>query len=103
MGLRLLLDTVAREYYLSIDDNLAMQDTVYKTFLSKVAKPALREKGSVSELNASSLAADWLDSGYNLEGILGKWAHGSMAATQGDVLKASKLVGEIIRTTWSDR
>lgn len=103
MGLRLLLDTVAREYYSSIGDNSVADDAVYKTFLSKVAKPAFKDNGLVSELNVSSLAADWLDSNYNLEGILGKWAHGSMTSTLDDVLKASNLVGEIIRITWSDR
>lgn len=101
MGLRLLLDTVAREYYIEHEDELAQQDAVYKTFLNSVAKTALSKQTDKASLNSLSLSQKWLNSEINLEGILGKWAHGSMPVSIDSVLETSQIVGDIIRATWS--
>lgn len=103
MGFRLLLDTVAREYYAEIDADLAQKDETYKQFLKSVAKPALAKQVQRLNLNRFSLAEEWIDGNYNLEAILGKWAHGSMLVTVDSVLNTSYLVGDIIRETWSEK
>ena len=101
MGLRLLLDITAREYYFSGGDPLVQKDDAYKTFLKRVAKPALSTQLLIADNNEMALTAEWLNGEYNLEAILGKWAHGSLPASPGDILKASKLVGAVIQATWS--
>ena len=102
MGQRLLLDTVAREYYIEQGNELAKKDAIYGTFLKTVGKPALSKQLDKGNLNALSIKPAWLDSEDNLEGILGKWAHGSMPVSIDSILETSYIVGDIIRITWSD-
>lgn len=92
MSLRLLLDTAARSYFIAIGDNKeAEKDNAYKKFL-KEAKKSLKKQ----QENSLSLNNEWLSDERNLDAVLGKYAHGSITYKQGDILKDSIIVADIL-------
>jgi len=92
MSLRLLLDIAARTYFIDIGDtNAAGKDNAYKNFL-KEAKKNLNKQ----QENSLVLNNEWLSDQRNLDAVLGKYAHGSIVYKQGDILKDSKIVADIL-------
>lgn len=94
-SLRLLLDTVAREFFIS--KNVPVGDQALGKFMKEEVKPYYRNKVDKSDLNHLSKYADWMDGGNSLETILGKWAHGTLDVFYDDFVKQSVLVAEIIK------
>ena len=69
----------------------------------------LRPKGSRSnelyraiDINEITLNSEWIDGKYNFEGILSKWAHGTLSADKESIVRVSRLAGNIIRLMWSN-
>lgn len=93
IALRLLIETGAREYYNQLESELGNHDQIYKRFLKEAHQEMQMEK---STQNFLFLTDTWLNSNYNLEAILGKFAHGNMIVTKSDVIKTSVIIGDII-------
>lgn len=97
-SLRLLVETVAREYFASIGKDHG--DSSLKTFLKDVAKPMLKEKLDSAGVNDFVFAADWVNGSHNLDAVLGKWAHGTLSVDRASLVRESELVALIIKETW---
>jgi len=99
MSLRLLLDTAARVYFINKgDEKAAAKDDAYKQFLKEAKKQLNKE-----EENSLVLINEWLSDKRNIEAILAKYAHGTIIYKQGDVLKDSIIVGDIIEHYFKKR
>jgi len=88
MSLRLLLDVAAREL-LGID-----KDKAYKKLMEKAKKEMKIKK---EDKNFLALTNSWLDEKENLEGIFSKYAHGNIPVDEGNLIKLSKIVGDILK------
>ena len=95
-SLRALLEVVAREFYLERDGKEPRESAV-GPFMKDVVKPLVKEKMSVGASNYLALRADWITERNSFEGILHKWAHGSMVVNYEDFVEQSVIVAEIIR------
>ena len=98
-SLRLLVETVAREYFASINEDYG--DNSLKLFLRDVAKPKLKAKVDSVGMNDLALASEWLDGDHNLDAVLGKWAHGTLSIDRASLVRESELVALIIKEIWS--
>lgn len=98
-SLRLLIETVAREYYASIGDERG--DSALSPFLKEVAKPAIKAKLDPEGRNNLALASEWIDGKHNFEALLGKWAHGTLAVDRAALVRQSELVALIIDEVWT--
>ena len=94
MSLRLILDVAAREYYKNNKDEKFDKNAPYKSFL-KMIKNKFKNNGQKEITNYLALS-DWLSSDYNLEALLGKYAHGDIEFRKEDVLKNSFIVADIL-------
>ena len=99
ISLRLLMESVAREYFLSTGEDRG--DNSLRDFLKDVAKPAVKEKVDAVGRNNLTLASEWIDGKYNLEAIFGKWAHGTLAVDRAALVRQSEFVALIIDEIWS--
>ncbi len=88
MSLRLLLDVAAREL-LGIDE-----DKAYKKLMEKAKKEMKIKK---EDKNFLVLTNSWLDEKENVEGIFSKYAHGNIPVDEGNLIKLSKIVGDILK------
>ncbi len=93
MSLRLLLETAARVHYK--DDPKVANDQIYSTFL-KDAKKDMKSPNKKPQQNFLSLTSSWLSGSTNLDGILGKFAHGNITPSEHDILEQSKIIGDIL-------
>lgn len=93
MSLRLITEIAARVYFDEVNPEIAKNDQLYNDFL-KVAKKEMILKQDL--INYLSLTKEWLDSNEKLEGILAKYAHGSIPVTKDGILKNSFIIGEIL-------
>lgn len=93
MSLRLIVDLAAKEYYMVNEPTKT--DKQFEDFL-KLAKNEFKKQPTKEKVNYISLTTDWLSSKYNIEGILHTWAHGDLPANKSEVLKMSKIVGDIL-------
>lgn len=98
-SLRLLMETVAREYFESIDEDRG--DKALSNFLKEIAKPTINTKIDSVDKNNLALASEWVNGSYNLEGLLAKWAHGTLAVDRSALVRQSKLVALIIDEVWT--
>lgn len=99
VSLRLIIDLSARIYYKSIGDiETSEKDQIYKDFL-KLAKQQL----SKEQVNFLSLTNDWLSGSYNLDGLLGKYAHANIVPNRSDILKMSCVVADILEYFFKDK
>lgn len=98
-SLRLLMESVAYEYYASIGEDRG--DKSLANFLKDVAKPAIKSKIDTVGRNNLALASEWIDGRYNLEAFFSKWAHGTMAVDRASLVRQSELVALIINEVWS--
>lgn len=92
MSLRLILETAAREYY-KVERVNSSEDRVYKRFIDKVKEDYKTQQNKSEELNSTALM-DILSN--NFEAFLSKYAHGNIIYTKSDILKISKIIGEIL-------
>lgn len=99
--MRLLLEICAQEYFKAVDSNKDCKDGALKPFL-KEAKKKMAETASFDDINEITLNSEWIDGKYNFEGILSKWAHGTLSADKESIVRVSRLVGNIIMLMWSD-
>ncbi len=93
MSLRLLLETAARVYY--GDHPKVAKDQIYSTFL-KDAKKEMKSPNNKPQQNFLSLTSSWLSGNTNLDGILGKFAHGNITPSEHDILEHSKIIADIL-------
>lgn len=93
MSLRFLLDVAAREYYAKSNPDKLNSDSLYGDFI-KVAKKEMIL--SQKRINYLSLTNDWLDSKNSLDGVLAKFAHGSIPVAKDGILEKSYIVGDIV-------
>lgn len=98
-SLRLLIETVAREYFASIGEE--HKDSSLKPFLKNVAKPMLKAKIDSAGINDFTLASEWVNGSHNLDATLDKWAHGTLSADRDSLVRESELVALIIKEIWS--
>lgn len=93
-SLRLLMETVAREYFASIGDDRG--DKALSNFLKEVAKPAISAKIGTVERNNMALASEWIDGMHNFEALFAKWAHGTLAVDRSALVRQADLVALVI-------
>lgn len=93
MSLRLILDVAAREYY--TEEELKKENTPYRKFLKEV-KSKFRDDNSYK--NLSTLTLSWVVNQENFENIMDHYAHDSVVYTENDILKVSKIIGEILES-----
>lgn len=98
-SLRLLMETVAREYFVSLGEDCGDQSLT--KFLKDVAKPAVAAKMSVVGRNNLALASEWIDGKYAFEAYFAKWAHGTLAVDRSALVRQSELVALIIDEVWT--
>ncbi|WP_347711401.1 hypothetical protein [Olsenella uli] len=99
ISLRLLMETVAREYFASRGDNRG--DNSLRDFLKDVAKPTVKKKVDEVGLNKFTLASEWIAGQYNFDAIFGKWAHGTLEVDRASLVRQSELVALIVKEIWS--
>lgn len=101
-SLRALLEVVAREFYLE-KEGKQLHDSAVKPFMKDIVKPLVRQKMDDDTSNYLALKADLITDSNSFEGILHKWAHGSMAVNYEDFVEQSVIVAEIIKAVhWKD-
>lgn len=98
-SLRLLVETVAREYFTSIGEE--HKDSSLKPFLKNVAKPMIKAKIDSVGINDFTLASEWINGSHNLDATLDKWAHGTLSTDRDSLTRESELVALIIKEIWS--
>ncbi len=98
-SLRLLMETAAREYFASIGEDRG--DKALASFLKDVARPKIKAKIDSVGRNNLALASEWIDSRYNFEGLLSKWAHGTLAVDRLALVRQSELAALIIDEVWT--
>lgn len=98
-SLRLLVETVAREYFTSIGEE--HKDNSLKPFLKNVAKPMIKAKIDSVGINDFTLASEWINGSHNLDATLDKWAHGTLSTDRDSLTRESELVALIIKEIWS--
>lgn len=98
-SLRLLMESVAREYFASIGEDRG--DRTLANFLKDVAKPAVAAKIDAVGRNNLALASEWIDGRYTFEALFAKWAHGTLAVDRSSLVRQSELVALIIDEVWT--
>lgn len=99
-SMRLILDTAAREYYKENPDATIKGDAVYRSYIKLIKENSTPEDVNTMRLNKPM--AD-LISGENVEGLLGKLAHGAVHADIGMVLNLSYIIGHILNIHFSNK
>lgn len=101
-SLRILLETVAREYYLLCCGKDFGDDALGK-FMKEVVKPLARKTKEADIKNYLSLEADWISERNSFEAVLHKWAHGTMSVNHEDFVKQSRIIAEVIKQVhWAE-
>ena len=93
MSLRFLLDITAREYFENTNPDKFKTDSLYADFI-KIAKKEMNL--NQKNINYLALTNQWLDSKHSLDGILAKFAHGSIPVSMDSILTNSYIVGDIV-------
>lgn len=99
-SLRLLLETVAQEYYAAQYPKIDKGDDALDSFLQDIVKPHFRKQNDCRLLNQYSLASQWINGEKNLEATLHKWAHGTLRADNANILSHALLIAEVIKEFW---
>lgn len=99
-SLRLLLETVAREYY-EAQGKEAGQNA-FNSFMKDVAKPAIKKKLDATDKSYMALASEWIDGDVPFDALFHKWAHGVIPVERASLVRQSELVALIIQELWSD-
>lgn len=93
MSLRLLLETAARVHM--YNDPGLLKDQIYNSFM-KIAAKDMKDPKDKPKRNFLSLTEGWLKKDSNMDGILHKFAHGSIQITEHDLYENSYIVGDIV-------
>lgn len=93
MSLRLLLEVGARVYYEN-DVETSKSDQIYKKFLKQAGTEMVLKQ---DEINFFALTQGWLAKNSDIEGLLGKFAHGNLLTIEDDILESSKVIADIIK------
>lgn len=93
MSLRLLLEVGARVYYEN-DFETSKSDQIYKKFLKQAGQEMILKQ---DEINFFALTQGWLTKNSDIEGLLGKFAHGNLLTIEDDILESSKVIADIIK------
>ena len=98
MSLRLLLEFAAREKFEQENNRKIMPSdgNIYKIFINRAKREMSQEN-----LNFSVLTQNWLNANENIEGLLGKYAHGEIAYDKGNMLHLSYCVADILKYYFS--
>ncbi|MEI7749386.1 MAG: hypothetical protein WCJ25_00075 [Candidatus Moraniibacteriota bacterium] len=95
MSLRLILDVAARVYYNKQGDiTNAKQENPYKDLI-KLFQREYAEKNTDGYL---SITSDYLNKNFNLDALLGNFAHGNVIVSKNDVMNMSYVTGDILET-----
>ena len=96
MSLRLLLNLAAIEHYNKKPSYERSGNTndgvIYSNFLKEMKSSMNKE-----DINTLTITDSWLSGDYKLEGILGKYAHGTINYSREDILKTSEIVADILK------
>ena len=98
-SLRLLMETVAREYYQ--DKKVNPGESPFNTFMKNVAKPVIKDVLDESNQKSYALASEWIDGNLKFEGLCHQWAHGAMPVDRSSLVRQSKLAALIIDEVWT--
>lgn len=98
-SLRLLVEIVAKEYFISIGEE--HKDSSLKPFLKNVAKSIIKAKIDSVGINDFTLASEWINGSHNLNATLDKRAHGTLLTDRDSLTRESELVALIIKEIWS--
>jgi len=96
-SLRLLLESVARDYYMSQDPPVDMHTSAVGPFIKNVVKPSLREEGAKTILSEKSVASVLLDEKTNFDSLLHYWAHGTIDVDETLLVREARALSEIIK------
>lgn len=93
MALRLILDVAARVYYNKQGDikNAGLENP-YRNFI-KLFQEECAEKNIDGYL---SITSDYLNKNFNLDALLGNFAHGNIIVSENDVMNMSCVTGDIL-------
>ena len=100
-SMRFFLEICGQEYFAEYEPERDLKDGALKPFL-KLAKRQMKESCESKLLTTTSLEAEWLNGNINLEGVVSKWAHGTLPADESAILRHSQIIGAIVRKNWSD-
>ena len=100
MSLRLLLEFAAREQFEKENKRKIMpsDNNIYKNFVKRAKKEMAQET-----LNLSVITQNWLSANENIEGLLGKYAHGEIAYDKDNILQLSYCVADILEYYFSKK
>lgn len=98
-SLRLLMETVAREYFASIGEDYG--DRSLSKFVKDIVKPTITAKLDTTERNSLVLASEWINGINTFEALLSKWAHGTLAVDRASLVQQSELAALIIDVLWT--
>ncbi len=87
MSLRLILEIAGRVHFENADEN-----NVYKNFLKKAKEEMSKSNKNFLSINTLS----WINENEKIDAILAKYAHGNMPVDNGNILKQSEIVGNIL-------
>lgn len=100
MSLRLLLEFAAREQFEKENKRKIMpsDNNIYKNFVKRAKKEMAQET-----LNLSVITQNWLSANENIEGLLGKYAHGEITYDKDNILQLSYCVADILEYYFSKK
>ena len=100
MSLRLILDVAARVYYNKQGDVInAEKNDPYKNFI----KLFQREYAGKETKAYLSVTSNYLNKNFNLEALLGNFAHGNILVSKSDVMNMSYVTGDILETYFKNK
>lgn len=100
MSLRLILDVAARVYYNKNGDIAnAEKENPYKKFIQMFQK----EYAGKDIKGYLSITSDYLSKNFNLDALLGNFAHGNVIVSKNDVINMSCVTGDILETYFKNK
>ncbi len=98
-SLRLLVETVAREYCQAQGKDPG--PNAFTSFVKEAAKPAIKKKLDTSGRADMALASEWINENVPFESLLHNWAHGVLPVDRSSLVRQSELVALIINEVWT--
>ena len=95
--MRVLLECVARQYYIDNYPAEEPKESAIGPFLRNVVKKKMRQDANRSLLAEVSTASKWLDGEEEFESILHGWVHGLFGVDETLLMRESMILGEIVR------
>lgn len=98
-SLRLMVETVAREYYQAQGKDPGTN--AFNSFVKEVARPAIKKKLDASGRAEMAIASEWINEDVPFEGLLHNWAHGVLPVDRSSLVRQSELVALIVNEVWT--